>query len=299
MLNLHIIFFKKEYKMNINEISIENNFIIIISINDSDLKEVLKKDVLYNFIQFHFVISGKIDFLFNQGNYKLSLTENRSLMLYNPIKSLPLNINIYEKSEIITILIPIKKFHKLFSTDTDSIPFLSKENISQKYYNEQETNHMVSASLNQILNYSKDNMTNKLYLKSKVYEIFSLMFMNNNNTNIEQCPYILSDDQIRKVKLAKEIILKKFNNPPTLLEISNEVNLSLRKLKEGFKEVYGKPVFKYLLDYKMDLAKKMLRGGKHNVNEVSLELGYSTASHFIAAFKKKFTITPRNYINNY
>ena len=25
-------------------------------------------------------------------------------------------------------------------------------------------------------------------------------------------------------------------------------------LKEGFKETYGKPVFQYLLDYKMELA---------------------------------------------
>ena len=42
----------------------------------------------------------------------------------------------------------------------------------------------------------------------------------------------------------------------------------------------------------------MLTEGKYNVNEVSLELGYSTASHFIAAFKKKFLVTPKNYTKN-
>ena len=116
--------------------------------------------------------------------------------------------------------------------------------------------------------------------------------------NNEQCPYIMSDDQVQKIKRAKEIIITKYNNPPTLVELSQEVKLSLRKLKEGFKEVYGKPVFQYLLDYKMDLAKKMLNDGSYNVNEVSFELGYSTASHFISAFKKKYDITPKQYLKN-
>jgi AraC-like DNA-binding protein len=36
--------------------------------------------------------------------------------------------------------------------------------------------------------------------------------------------------------------------------------------------------------------------GSHNVNEVGLKVGYSTASHFISAFKKKFGTTPKKYL---
>ena len=35
---------------------------------------------------------------------------------------------------------------------------------------------------------------------------------------------------------------------------------------------------------------------EYNVNELSLKLGYSMPSHFIAAFKKKFGTTPKKYI---
>ena len=79
--------------------------------------------------------------------------------------------------------------------------------------------------------------------------------------------------------------------------LAQEIKLSL-KLKQGFKEVYGAPVFQYLLEYKMDLAKKMLSSGKYNVNEVSINLGYSTASHFIAAFKRRYNITPKQFTLN-
>jgi len=75
--------------------------------------------------------------------------------------------------------------------------------------------------------------------------------------------------------------------PPTLRELADEVGLSLKKLKEGFKEIYGDTVFSFLFDYKMDYARKLLEKGQHNVNEVGLHIGYSTASHFIAAFKKE------------
>jgi AraC-like DNA-binding protein len=46
----------------------------------------------------------------------------------------------------------------------------------------------------------------------------------------------------------------------------------------------------------MELARKLLESGDYNVNEVGLKIGYSTSSHFIAAFKKKYGGTPKKYL---
>jgi AraC-like DNA-binding protein len=51
-----------------------------------------------------------------------------------------------------------------------------------------------------------------------------------------------------------------------------------------------------LFDYKMEQARNLLDSGSYNVNEVGLKVGYSTGSHFIAAFKKKFATTPKKYL---
>jgi AraC-like DNA-binding protein len=48
----------------------------------------------------------------------------------------------------------------------------------------------------------------------------------------------------------------------------------------------------------MEYARRLLDSGSHNVNEVGLKIGYSTASHFIAAFKKKYGTTPKKYLMN-
>ena len=86
------------------------------------------------------------------------------------------------------------------------------------------------------------------------------------------------------------------SEPPSLQELADEIELSLKKLKEGFKQIYGDSVFSFLFDYKMEFARKLIEAGDHNVNEVGLKIGYSTASHFIAAFKKKYGTTPKKYL---
>jgi AraC-like DNA-binding protein len=78
--------------------------------------------------------------------------------------------------------------------------------------------------------------------------------------------------------------------------LSESIGLSLNKLKEGFKQLYGDTVFGYLLDHKMEEARRMLASKNYNVNEVGLKIGYSTSSHFIAAFKKKYGTTPKKYL---
>jgi AraC family transcriptional activator of pyochelin receptor len=48
----------------------------------------------------------------------------------------------------------------------------------------------------------------------------------------------------------------------------------------------------------MEEARRILISQKYNVNEVGLKLGYSSASHFIAAFKKKYGTTPKKYLGS-
>ena len=76
----------------------------------------MEKQISQGLIQFHFGIKGKAKFVFNQGNYTLDLKEEKSLLLYNPQKELPLNLILEPQTWVISVIISIKKFHALFST---------------------------------------------------------------------------------------------------------------------------------------------------------------------------------------
>ena len=151
--------------------------------------------------------------------------------------------------------------------------------------------------LNQLMNFNIHSSLKGLYYKAKAYELMSLHFNQPEDADIEQCPFLADELNVQKIKKAKDIIIARMTEPPTLQELSTEINLPLKKLKDGFKQIYGEPVFTFLYDYKMEMACKLLAEG-NNVNEVGLKLGYSTSSHFIAAFKKKYGVTPKKYVKN-
>ena len=278
---------------------VENGFYILNTTNESNKKSYLKKEIDASYIQFHFMIEGKSTFIFNDGVYKMNVENGKYIVLYNPIKNLPINAFVNEKSSLISILISINKFHKLFSEDSNNIQFLKDENVNQKYYFENKISNPISLVLNEIKRFDIKSSTKNLFLKAKVYELFSHLYNRNRDLNIEQCPFLTNEENFKKIKKAKEIIITNMTNPPSLVELSEEINLSLKKLKEGFKKIYGKPVYQFLIEHKMELAKKLLSENNFNVNEVSLKLGYSTASHFITAFKNKYGLTPRNFKKNY
>ena len=278
---------------------VENGFYILNTTNESNKKSYLKKGIDASYIQFHFMIEGKSTFIFNDGVYKMNVENGKYIVLYNPIKNLPINAVVNEKSSLISILISINKFHKLFSEDSNNIQFLKDENVNQKYYFENKISNPISLVLNEIKRFDIKSSTKNLFLKAKVYELFSHLYNRNRDLNIEQCPFLTNEENFKKIKKAKEIIITNMTNPPSLVELSEEINLSLKKLKEGFKKIYGKPVYQFLIEHKMELAKKLLSENNFNVNEVSLKLGYSTASHFITAFKNKYGLTPRNFKKNY
>ena len=278
------------------EIKIENDFTLIRFQNDENEIFCVKRHINQGLIQFHFGIKGKAKFVFNEGNYALDLKEEKSLLFYNPQKELPLNLELAPNSWVISLIISIQKFHGLFSNDATHIPFLSEENKDRKYYKENDISPSMAIVLSQLFHYKLNSSIKNLYYKGKGYELISLFFNRSEDPDAEQCPFLIDEENVLKIKKAKEIIISNMAEPPGLEELSAQVGLSLKKLKMGFKQIYGDTVYGFLFDYKMDYARQLLDSGSYNVNEVGLKIGYSTGSHFIAAFKKKFATTPKKYL---
>lgn len=283
-------------KGTFGEVSIESGFLVLTYKNEKDFPERLERDIDSRFIQFHFCTKGSANFIFNQGNYSLPLFEDNSLLLYNPQRDLPIQLDVQPNSWLVSILISIEKFHYLFSEDADYVTFLSEDNKSRKYYKDGKISPSMAVVLNQMLGFSLNASVKNLYFKGKTYELLSLFFNRSTDADIEQCPFLVDEVNVAKLKKAKDIIIANMAEPPTLKVLSETIGLSLKKLKEGFKQIYGDTVYGFLFDHKMEVARKLLESGQHNVNEVGLKVGYSTASHFITAFKKKYGTTPKKYL---
>ena len=247
-----------------------------------------------NIIHFYFCLEGSAVFAFGP-HYSRAIEKQRNYFFYNPDADLPFQLSLSANARIVMLSIKLESLHKLFTHD--ALPFLKPENVKTKFYDERDIPTNLIVVLNQIFTIKLSESVEKLYYHGKALEILGLYF-SEKKPNTESCPFLNDQEAVRKIKHAKEYLLKHMANPPGLKELAKTAGLNEYQLKAGFKEIYGNTVFGYLLDHKLDHARVLLDTAKFQVNEVAYQIGYANPSHFIAAFKKKFGITPKKYLMN-
>lgn len=102
-----------------------------------------------------------------------------------------------------------------------------------------------------------------------------------------------SDAHFLKVMEAEAIVRAHLQrNLPSVYDIAQQVSLSESTLKRHFKIIFGKSLYEYYLEKKMNLAKMLLLEQPLTVNEAAARLGYEKVSNFIWIFKKHHGYSP-------
>ena len=130
------------------------------------------------------------------------------------------------------------------------------------------------------------------YRKLKILELF--LFLNEESRPVREGKYY-TRDQIRKIKQIRDRIVKDCARHTTLQRLAQEHRISRTFLQSGFRAVYGKPVYSYLREYRMDFAARMLRETRKSVTEIAGAVGYDNVSKFSAAFQRQMGVTPLKY----
>ena len=89
-----------------------------------------------------------------------------------------------------------------------------------------------------------------------------------------------------KMLMVEKILEQHFEKDlPSIESIAKRAALSESTLKRHFKLMFGKSVYEYYLEKKMEYAKRLLLEKPLTVKEVAYRLGYEKTSNFIHMFK--------------
>ena len=68
--------------------------------------------------------------------------------------------------------------------------------------------------------------------------------------------------------------------------LAREVAVSRSVLAQRFTEMVGETPMRYLANWRMQLAKQMMREGSRNIQEIATRVGYESEAAFNRAFKR-------------
>ena len=166
---------------------------------------------------------------------------------------------------------------------------------------EQEVCCNTQMLLHEIINCNLQGAFKKMFMESKALSLL-LCFQKCGAANqadcTETCMFLTRPIEKEKILKAREIILGRLSDPPTISEISFIVGTNQCYLKKGFKELFGVTVYDFIQEQRMLQAKMLLTTTDSTVSQVADRIGFSSLSNFSSAFKKYSGVSPSELKKN-
>ncbi len=206
-----------------------------------------------------------------------------------------------QQNQIVSVHIEPFLLTTLFAESSGELPSelkpLIKKDDFRTCFESQKLSSEILILVQQILHCPYQGLTRKMYLQGKVFELMALQFETlKREEKATNCKQKLKSEDIERIYHAKDILLARWQNPPSLLELAREVGLNDYKLKIGFRQCFKTTVFGTLQDYRMEQARQLLTEGSFTVTGIARTVGYTNRSHFAAAFKRKYGVNPSVYL---
>lgn len=82
---------------------------------------------------------------------------------------------------------------------------------------------------------------------------------------------------------------------PGLAALAQRVGVNEKKLTELFRQRFGMTVFEYLVELRLETARRQLETTGVQIQLLATQAGFHNASDFSRAFRRRYGITPREY----
>ncbi len=263
-------------------------------------KAAPRKDILP--IVFHYSKAG-VDHIHLAAEEKKTLGRFSPQGIMIPAHEQDSIVEFPSNEEIITIAVVVSR--QWIIEYMQNIPGKEAENLvslfaCQKQFCIYETlNQAMEKAIEEIIQCDYAEPVTGLFLQAKTIELLALFFDKLAQRETTDGFYNLNQTDVASLFAVKKILMDNLENPPTILWLSREVGMSESKLKKTFKQVFGHSIYQYALYNRMEKAKELLESRQYNVSEVGGLVGYSNLAHFARAFKKQYSVAPKQYLQKF
>src|SRR5882757_8189919 len=121
-----------------------------------------------------------------------------------------------------------------------------------------------------------------------IYFLFTRLFSRKTGISLS-----VNQEDVRKIYQVRASILADLSTPPQLPDLARNIGMSLTKMKQLFRQIFGDSIYNYFQVERMNEAAQLLRD--FSVSQVGYSIGFSNLSHFTRLFEKHHQIKPKRY----
>lgn len=248
-------------------------------------------------IQFHFSANSPLDVVFAGGRYVRPLPAESSFLIYDPRSSMRFDVVAPAGASWIAVLMKLDALHGLFLEDFHELHFLRPENVDRQFHQQRLNTARIMSAVSDMLKRDIADDLIRIHVVAKAYELLYHYFDADSSPLAERCPFLVDESNVERIRAAKKILHDNLREPPNIRDLARRIGLNENHLKQGFKRIYGCPIYTWVVEQRMARARLLLESGKYKVNEVADEIGYVNPSQFISAFKRRYGVTPGRFVS--
>jgi AraC-like DNA-binding protein len=149
-----------------------------------------------------------------------------------------------------------------------------------------------------ILAYNSEKRNNLLEIQNNALGLLEY-FLCNRHRSLLGAGSFTSIDNENDLRLIKEVesYISEFycSDTFTVDSILKKTYTSYHKLNFLFKSIHGMTISEYIRNKRIERSKEMIADNSKSISQIAYEIGYSSISNYILAFKKIYRITPGKY----
>ena len=97
------------------------------------------------------------------------------------------------------------------------------------------------------------------------------------------------------VKAAKRLLLEEIAKPQAAAQLALQLGCTANRLNDAFRVQYGLTALGWLRMERLRIGRQMLASTDAAINDIAINLGFSSGQNFATAFREHFESTPSQY----